>query len=107
MSCSALFRYGSLKTAHKKRLLVTLAVVIAIAVALRIALPHLLKDYVNEQLAEMGPYSGHVQDVDVAVIRGAYTLHELTLGTATKPVPKNPDVTLSSRPACPAPSSQT
>lgn len=62
-----------------RRSLIALATIGVIALGLRLALPNLLKQYVNNTFADMGPYTGHVEDVDVALIRGAYTLRDLTI----------------------------
>lgn len=48
-------------------------------VAARIAMPPLLKDYVNDRLAEIHGYYGHVDDIDVHLIRGAYVIKDLEL----------------------------
>lgn len=57
--------------------LIALAAVVVTAGLLRVTLPLALKSYVNSSLAEMGPYSGRVMEVDVSLIRGAYTLYDL------------------------------
>jgi hypothetical protein len=45
---------------------------IAIALlALHFALPVLVRDYLNDKLADMGDYRGHITDVDLAWWRGA------------------------------------
>lgn len=56
--------------------------VMAIAVALlllRAALPEVVESYVNRKLATMGDYRGRVDEVDLHLWRGAYTLHGLTI----------------------------
>jgi hypothetical protein len=35
-------------------------------VALHIALPYLVRDYLNDKLADMGEYRGQITDVDLA-----------------------------------------
>jgi hypothetical protein len=42
-------------------------------------MPWFVERYVNRQLADIGDYSGTVEDVDLALLRGAYTLHNLTI----------------------------
>jgi hypothetical protein len=59
--------------------LLTGIAIAAIAILLRVTLPFALKAYVNDRLVEMGPYSGRVEEVDVALLRAAYTLHGLTI----------------------------
>jgi len=53
--------------------------VVVLLLAFRIALPYLVKNYVNKTLNELPGYSGHVADVDIALIRGAYQLEGLVL----------------------------
>ncbi|HEX6994359.1 MAG TPA: DUF748 domain-containing protein [Gammaproteobacteria bacterium] len=58
------------------------------AVAIRAAMPWFVERYVNRQLAQIGEYSGRVVDVDLALVRGAYTVHDLTIvkvGSAAEP----------------------
>jgi uncharacterized protein involved in outer membrane biogenesis len=53
---------------------------IAIAlVALHFALPILVRDYLNDKLADMGSYRGHIADVDLAWWRGAYRINDLRI----------------------------
>lgn len=63
------------KTKKAKFLLAVLVIIIG----LRIALPYILLHYANKTLAEMDGYFGHVNDIDVALYRGAYTLDSFYL----------------------------
>jgi uncharacterized protein DUF748 len=56
-------------------------------VALRLALPHLVKNYVNRTLSEIPGYRGRVGDIDIALWRGAYTIHRLDLVKTDGKVP--------------------
>lgn len=60
-------------------MLIALAVVVVVLIAFRIALPSLLQDYVNRKLDAIPDYDGHVGDIDVALIRGAYTIKDVQL----------------------------
>jgi hypothetical protein len=51
-----------------------LLVLIALLVAVRAALPSIVKDYVNDKLAALEAYDGRVEDIDMAVWRGAYRI---------------------------------
>ncbi len=64
-------------------------VILVLLIAFRIYLPTLVKNHVNEVLAEIPGYYGQVDDIDIALIRGAYVVHGLYLkkGTATTNVP--------------------
>ncbi len=50
----------------------TLAGLVLLLVALHLALPYVVRDYLNERLANMGDYRGQITDVDLALWRGAY-----------------------------------
>jgi hypothetical protein len=54
-------------------------VVIILLVLVRIALPFIVENYVNKVLSEMPDYTGHVEDVDLSLYRGAYTIENLVL----------------------------
>lgn len=50
-----------------------------LALAARAAMPWAVERYLNGELADIGGYSGQVSGVDLALIRGAYTVHDLTI----------------------------
>ncbi|MGC1515876.1 MAG: DUF748 domain-containing protein, partial [Maribacter sp.] len=66
------------KTLRKKRYTVPI-IVLCILIAARIALPYIVKKYVNKVLADIPGYYGQVEDIDLAIIRGAYTIDGLYL----------------------------
>ncbi len=57
---------------RRRKLWWTLAIVVALLVAARAALPYVVKDWVNGKLMALESYDGHVEDVDLALWRGAY-----------------------------------
>ena len=61
------------------RVAIAAAAILVVATAVRAVLPYAVARYVNERLADMGEYRGHVANVDLALIRGAYELHDLTV----------------------------
>lgn len=66
----------------KRRYRLTLSALLGLAlllVALQIALPYLIRDYLNQQLADMGDYRGHIADIDLAWWRGAYRINDLRI----------------------------
>ena len=77
------------KTRPKKRkiLFIILGSLLIILIALRIALPYILLKVVNRELTRVKGYSGHVNDIDVALIRGAYTLKQTKLDKTGGKVP--------------------
>ena len=66
------------KIYRRKRVLLPL-ILIVLLVALRVALPYIVKNYVNRVLAEIPGYYGQVEDIDLSLITGAYTIHRLYL----------------------------
>ncbi|MFJ2981120.1 MULTISPECIES: DUF748 domain-containing protein [unclassified Pseudomonas] len=67
--------------------LVGLASLVVLLVALHLALPYLVRDYLNDKLANMGEYRGQVADVDLAWWRGAYQINGLKIVKTTGKVP--------------------
>ncbi|MEX1034249.1 MAG: DUF748 domain-containing protein [Cellvibrionaceae bacterium] len=59
--------------------LAVFVVVLVVAVALRLALPWALEYYVNNKLANLDSYTGSVEDIDVALWRGAYQIQGMVI----------------------------
>jgi hypothetical protein len=58
-----------------------------VLIILRLMLPSILLKYVNRQLTLIDGYTGHVDDIDVALYRGAYTIKTIKLDKKTGKVP--------------------
>ena len=54
----------------------------------RLALPYYLESYVNRTIDESPDYSGSVGSIDVNLLRGAYTIHDLKILKRTHSVPR-------------------
>lgn len=54
---------------------------------LHFALPVLVRDYLNDKLADMGDYRGQITDVDLALWRGAYRINGLRIVKVDGQVP--------------------
>lgn len=86
---------------HKKRrrLIKILLIVAVLLVAIRIALPYIILKYVNKSLNELPDYRGHVEDIDLAIIRGAYQIEGIKLekitGKVKEPFFECPEIDLS------------
>ena len=52
-------------------------VVVALVVAVRLALPYVILNYANKTLSELDGYNGHIEDIDLAIIRGAYKIDSI------------------------------
>lgn len=71
----------------KKIITITLSIIILALIIVRLLLPTIVKNYLNKTLADMGEYSGHVEDVDIWLIRGAYVINGLEINKTTGKVP--------------------
>ena len=73
---------------RKKRYVIPVVILILV-IAFRLYLPTLVKNYVNKVLAEIPGYYGQVDDIEIALLRGAYVVNGMYLkkGTATSNVP--------------------
>ena len=82
----------------KRSVKILIALVVLIMVA-RLLLPWFVLRYVNKTLADMGDYTGHVADIDIALLRGAYQINNLTIrkinGKVKKPFINIPHADLS------------
>ena len=67
------------KPHRKRRTLIVVSIIIGVLIALRLALPYIVLKYVNKTLANIKEYYGHVEDIDIALIRGAYIIKDLKL----------------------------
>jgi hypothetical protein len=75
-----------IKFVKRIRLLYLLLVIIILAViVVRLALPGIVKNYVNKKLNELPGYTGHVGDIDIHLLRGAYVIHDLLLKKKSDP----------------------
>ncbi|MEZ4801818.1 MAG: DUF748 domain-containing protein [Gelidibacter sp.] len=66
------------KIYRKKRYTVPI-IILVLLIAFRLYLPILVRNNINKVLADIPGYYGQVQDVDIALIRGAYVLNGLYL----------------------------
>jgi len=63
---------------------------VAVLVIAQLLLPFIVKRILNEQLADMGDYRGHVEEVGIALYRGAYQIRDLRIAKIAdnqQPVP--------------------
>ncbi len=70
---------GSEHKLRKGKLLKVLLIGAVVIVAVRLALPYVVLKYANNALAEMPGYAGHIEDIDLALIRGAYKIDSIYL----------------------------
>jgi hypothetical protein len=77
------------KSRFKKKRYIVPIIILILLIAFRLYLPTLVKNYVNKVLADIPGYYGQVDDIDIALIRGAYVINGMYLnkGTAESQVP--------------------
>lgn len=54
-----------------------IVVIIVMLIAARIALPHVVLHYANKSLANAQSLYGHIDDIDIALFRGAYKIKDI------------------------------
>lgn len=59
---------------RRNKVFVSIAVLAVVLIAIRAALPYVVKDYVNDTLHGLEAYDGSVEDIDLALWRGAYRI---------------------------------
>lgn len=67
------------KKFYQRKGVIAIAIVVVLLIGFRIYLPTLVKNYVNKTLSNIPGYYGHVQDIDIAIYRGAYVINGLYL----------------------------
>ena len=74
---------------RRDKWLVAVLVVVVVAIAIRAVLPVIVRDRVNAQLQALEQYDGHIDDVDLSFIRGAYRIDniEIVKTGSGQPVP--------------------
>jgi hypothetical protein len=77
---------GMPRRLRKTALGIVIVLVLAL-VALRLALPSIVQRYVNDKLDEIPEYDGHIGDVDIHLIRGAYSIDDIEIEKTTGAVP--------------------
>lgn len=67
------------KHRRRKKLFIIFGSIIAILIIFRLLLPFIVLKYVNKKLGSLQEYYGHVEDIDIALIRGAYVIKDIHL----------------------------
>lgn len=70
---------SSVKPRKKRRKLRILIITLGILVVIRLCLPYIILHFVNQKLATLDGYYGHVDDIDLAIYRGAYVINDIHL----------------------------
>jgi hypothetical protein len=83
MKKSSLANFAFLKSV--KLIYIVIAIVVITVIVIRLALPGIVKNYVNKKLNELPGYTGHVDDIDIHLLRGAYVIKGLLLQKKSDP----------------------
>lgn len=75
------------RSARRSKLLWLVLALLVALVLLRLALPSIVRDVLNQRMDRMGDYHGQVEDVDIHIWRGAYSLHGLEVEKSSGAVP--------------------
>ncbi|MBA2423152.1 MAG: DUF748 domain-containing protein [Chitinophagales bacterium] len=67
------------KHAKRGRLLRILLIIVVVLIVIRLVLPYVVLHYANKTLANMKGYYGHIEDIDLALYRGAYKVKDIYL----------------------------
>lgn len=67
------------RRSSRKKWTIFIVILVALVIAIRIALPYVILHYANKTLATMDGYRGHINDIDLAIIRGAYNIDSIYL----------------------------
>jgi hypothetical protein len=78
---------ANLRAVLRSKTFIILAVVAVLLIGLRIALEPIVEHYANKKLDELEGYSGHIEDVDIALLRGAYVIEGLRITKTGGKVP--------------------
>ena len=77
----------NMRSRKKKVIGGVLILLITALVTLRLALPTIVQHYVNNKLDELPEYDGRIGDVDIHLIRGAYSIDDVDIEKTTGSVP--------------------
>jgi hypothetical protein len=58
---------------HRNKFIL-IAIIIIVLISARIALPYIVLNYANKSLANLESLYGHIEDIDLAIYRGAYKI---------------------------------
>lgn len=70
------------KRKYRKRTI--LLIVLGVLLVVRIILPYVVLHYANQRLANLDGHYGHIHDIDLAIIRGAYKINDIYINKTDK-----------------------
>ena len=79
--------FGGMGIKTRKMLFWTVLLLVVALAAFRLALPTLVQSYVNDKLDELPEYDGRIGDVDIHLIRGAYSIDDVDILKTSGDIP--------------------
>jgi hypothetical protein len=70
------------RRSKKRRIATFFLALVALIVVIRLILPYVVLHFANKSLANMNGYYGHIEDIDLAILRGAYKIDSIYLNKA-------------------------
>jgi hypothetical protein len=70
------------RTSKKKRAAQIFLGIVILLIVIRLILPYVVLHFANKSLANMNGYYGHIKDIDLAIIRGAYRIDSIYINKA-------------------------
>jgi hypothetical protein len=70
------------QSTHRKKnktIKIILLIVVGLLITFRLILPYIVLKYVNNKLSHLHEYYGHVEDINIALIRGAYVIKDIRI----------------------------
>src|SRR4249919_1011031 len=64
---------------NRRRKWIIIGSIVLLLVIVRLVMPYFVLKYVNKTLAKSKTYPGHVQDIDIALFRGAYVINDIRI----------------------------
>ena len=68
---------STIKKTKQRKLLRIVGVIVGLLIILRIVLPYIVLNFVNNRLAHINGYFGHVDDINISLFRGAYLVKDI------------------------------
>ena len=69
----------SAKSKKRNRVRNIIIGIVALLIIIRLILPYFVLKYVNNKLANLEDYYGHLEDIDLSLYRGAYIIKDLKI----------------------------
>ena len=67
------------KKPKRRKWMIILGSIVILLIIVRLIMPFVVLKFVNKKLSTLKEYRGHVEDIDLALIRGAYQINDLRL----------------------------